>query len=260
MTSRAFTLALLAGPVGDAYRDDAALDELGARFAAEGYVKLPALLTCEAIELLRGEIAALEPVARARDFVMPGPATPRVMSVLGAQQLLAGSTALAMLYTHFELVRVISQLAGARVHGCRHPDELMVCNFLLKDGSTHGWHLDDPAYALVIVLEAPAAGRGRELEYVSDWDDVCDGLGSDPRAEVDVAVARARSAGLIRTVHHQPGDAYLLRADRCLHRVVALRDARGRRVALNFAYERTATAVHGESATMLYGSDAPTSA
>jgi hypothetical protein len=253
MTSR--LPALLAGPVADAYREDAALDELRARFAAEGYVKLPDLLTYETIELLRREIARLEPVARARDFVMPGSATPRVMSVLGATRLLAGSTAPAILYTHFELVRVLSRVAGARVYGCRNPDELMVCNFLLKDGSTHGWHLDDPAYALVIVLEAPAPGGGGELEYIADWDAICHELGLDPRVEVDAAVSRARDAGLIRTAHHQPGDAYLLRADRCLHRVVALCDARGRRVALNFAYERTATAVHGASATLLYGSD-----
>ena len=99
------TRALVVGPLGDVYRDDATLDALSTRFAADGYVRLPGLLTDEAMDLLRAEIAALEPAAQSRDFVMPGPGTPRVMSVLGATQLLDGATAPAIMYAHFELVR-----------------------------------------------------------------------------------------------------------------------------------------------------------
>ena len=65
---------------------------------------------------------------------MPGPDTPRVMSVLGASQLLAGAPAAALLYVHFELVGVIARVAGSAVRRCTHAEELMVCNFLLAAG------------------------------------------------------------------------------------------------------------------------------
>ena len=253
MTAAAVVRALVAGPLGDAYRDDAMLDALGMRFATDGYVRLPDLLSNDAMDVLRTEIAALEPTAQSRDFVMPGPGTPRVMSVLGATQLLDGATAPAILYAHFELVRLISRVAGTAVHVCPHPEELMVCNFLLTSGATHGWHLDDPPYALVIVLEAPAAGAGGELEYIAGWEGLCAAGGLDPGAEVEAAVVYAHDTGAVRTAHHEAGDAYLLRADRCLHQVAPLRRGRGRRVALNFAYEQTADADYGDSATLLYG-------
>jgi hypothetical protein len=245
--------AILSRPLADAYRNDSRLDQLSEAFVSDGYVKLPHLLRGEAIELLREEVAALEPRAQARDFMMPGPGTPRVMSVLGASQLLARSTVLPMLYAHFELVRLISRLARALVYACPHPEELMVCNFLLTDLATHGWHLDDPAYALIFVVDAPALGTGGELEYIADWEAVCAELGADPGADVEPVVTRARAAGLVTTMPHRAGDAYLLRADQCLHRVAPLSAPGRRRVALNFAYEATPTATYGDSATLLYG-------
>lgn len=253
--AQAAARALIAGPVTDTYAGERPLEELSARFAEHGYVRLRGLLAEEPLEILRRQISALEAHARARDFVMSGPDTPRVMSVLGATQLLAGSPAAAILYVHFELVRVIGRLAGTEVYGCTHPEELMVCNLLLSEGSTHGWHLDDPAYALVVMLEAPVRDGGGELEYIPDWADLRRRLGLGPDDPVDAAVATARAEGLVRTADHRAGDAYLLRADRCLHRVTPLCSPRTRRVALNFAYEATATASYGDSATLLYGSD-----
>ena len=247
--------ALIAGPLTDAYGGDRPLDELRERFVEEGYVKLPGLLRDEPLDILRREVAALEPRARSRDFVMSGPRTPRVMSVLSATQLLAGASAPALLYVHFELVGVIARVAGEPIYPCNHPEELMVCNFLLAQGSTHGWHLDDPPYALVLVLEAPASGAGGELELIPGWADLNHELGLDPDGPAGAGVAAAQAAGLIRSVDHRTGDAYLLRADRCAHRVAPLRAPGTRRVALNFAYEARAGATYGDSATVLYGPD-----
>jgi hypothetical protein len=248
---------IVAGPVTGAYADDRSIEELRARFAEHGYVKLPRLLSDAALAVVRQEVTALEPQARARDFVMSGPDTPRVMSVLGASQLLAGAPATATLYVHFELVRVIARIAGTPVHRCTHPEELMVCNFLLAQGSTHGWHLDDPPYALIVVLEAPAPGAGGELEYIPGWADLNHGLGIDPGGPVDAGVAAARADGLIRKADHRSGDAYLLRADRVAHRVAPLQAPGTRRIALNFAYEASAVASYGDSATVLYGPEDP---
>ena len=244
------------GPLGSGYDDRARLDELRARFASEGYVALPGLLGRETTTVLREELRTLEPSATPRDFLMSGCETPRVMSVLGATQLLRDSAILATLYRHVELIHVIASLAGAPVYGCQHPDELMVCNFLLVDGATHGWHLDDPAYALVIVLEAPGADCGGELECIAEWDAVCAQLGCDRHGPADDVVEYARAQGMVRHAHHAAGDAYLLRADRCLHRVAPLTRPGARRVALNFAYEDTPAPVYGKSATALYGSTA----
>ena len=250
------TRALLDGPLGAAYRDPDAVAEFGARFRAEGYVKLPGLLGTATMAGVGGEIAAGERHATARDFVMPGPNTPRVMSVLGARQLLQHSPALAILYVHFELVGLISRLTGGPVYSRPHPDEVMVCNFLRSHGSTHGWHLDDPPFALVLVLEAPGPGCGGDLECVPEWDVTCSGLGHDPRGPVADAVADAHVAGAIKSIHHDAGDAYLLRADRCLHRVTPLDRPGARRAALNFANEATPSPTYGDSATMLYASTA----
>lgn len=244
--------ALITRPLGESYRSSTSLDDLSADFVRDGHVKLPGLLAQEVIGLLRAEVATLEPAAQARDFVMPGPSTPRVMNVLGAKQLLAHSTALAVLYAHFELVGLISTIAGEAIYACPHPEEVMVCNFLLTDGATHGWHLDDPAYALVFVLAAPAESAGGDLEYIADWSRVCRDSGADPSGDVALTVDRARRLGLVKRRRHRVGDAYLLRADRCLHRVTPLSGSNERRVALNFAYERTTTATYGESATVLY--------
>ncbi len=248
---------LIAEPLRDAYRDDRWLDELHARFHEDGYVKLPRLLRDGPLDVLRDEVAALEPQARVRDFVMSGPQTPRVMSVLSATQLLTGATAPALLYVHFEIVRVIARVAGTAVYRCKHPEEVIVCNFLLAPGSTHGWHLDDPPYALIVVLEAPAPGAGGELEYVPGWAELHGRLGLDPSGPVDAGLAAADAEGLVRTADHRAGDAYLLRADRCVHRVAPLRARGTRRVALNFAYEADAAATYGASATVLYGPDDP---
>jgi hypothetical protein len=218
-----------------------------------GYVKLPGLLAPATWALLRDEIGRLEPQARACDFVMPGPETPRVLSVLGAHDLLTGSPALAALYVHFELVRAISRIVGEQIHACRHEDELIVCNLLMGERSTHGWHLDDPPYAVVLVLEAPEPGAGGDLEQIADWAGVCRQLGLDPQTDVTAAVEAASADGLLTVTGHVAGDVYLLRADRCLHRVSPLRTAGSRRVALNFAYERTKQPSYGESATTLYG-------
>jgi hypothetical protein len=257
LTTGASARSLIAGPLTDRYAADRPLDALRARFAEDGYVKLPGLLRDEALEVLRREVAALEPRARSRDFVMPGPRTPRVMSVLSATQLLDGAAAPAMLYVHFELVGLVARITGGPVFRCTHPEEVMVCNFLLSPGSTHGWHLDDPPYALILVLEAPPPGAGGELEYIPGWSDLSQGLGLDPDGPVDAAVAAARAEGALRRADHRTGDAYLLRADRCAHRVAPLRARGTRRVAMNFAYEASATATYGESATVLYGPDDP---
>lgn len=246
---------LVVDPLAEAYRDEARRERLRQEFAANEYVKMPGLLRDDVFGLLKAELEQLEQGARKRDFVMQGYETPRVMHVLGGRQLLERSMYLPALYAHHELRRLIQGIAAGEIHACLHPDEFMVANLLLSSGSTHGWHLDDPAYALIIIFEAPSAESGGLLEFIQGWQALC--AVDDPAAEQRAApiVERARAANLVQTRHHAPGDAYLLRADRCLHRVTELKPGGGRRIALNFAYDATAHPIYGQTASLLYGAD-----
>lgn len=246
---------LVVNPLAEAYCGEERREPLRREFAANEYVKMPGLLRADVLGLLKAEIEQLEQGARKRDFVMQGYETPRVMHVLGGRQLLERSMYLPALYAHHELRRLIQSVAAGDVYPCLHPDEFMVANLLLSSGSTHGWHLDDPAYALILIFEAPPAESGGLLEFIQGWQALraAGDMASEQRAAP--IVERARAANLVQTRHHAPGDAYLLRADRCLHRVTELKPGGGRRVALNFAYEATAQPTYGRTASLLYGSD-----
>ena len=129
----------------------------------------------------------------------------------------------------------------------------MVANFLLSPGATHGWHLDDPAYAFILVLESSPAEDGGSIEFIQNWQEFCKDSGSLSKEKVAPLVERAREANLVQVRHHLSGDAYLLRADRCLHQVTALRREGARRFALNLAFEATPHPIYGNTANRLYG-------
>ncbi len=145
---------------------------------------------------------------------------------------------------------MVGAVAGQAVHPCRHPEEFIVANFLVNERDTHGWHLDDPAYALVVVLEAPPPDRGALLELVPDWQRVRQRYGVD--RTIDELVGLARTDGLVRTVHHRSGEAYLLRSDRCLHRVTELASGARPRSSLSLAFQDDPLTEYGETATALY--------
>ena len=130
----------------------------------------------------------------------------------------------------------ISRMVGQEVFSCQNEDEWMVANYLTSVGDTHGWHLDDPPIAFVLVLLAPPKGEGGQLEYFPL---------STKLAGVDVRHEHAMIAD------HRAGDAYLLRADQCLHRVAPLIGS-GRRLAINMAFEFDEEVTYGTTASMLY--------
>ena len=223
-------------------------------FQRHSYVHLPGLISEQSMQILREEIASLENHCISRNFIMPELRTPRVMKVLGGGSLVRESKILWALYSHYQLWRVIEGIVDSRIYPCRHPEEFMVANFLVESGQTHGWHLDDPAYALIIFLEAPEQPScGGSLEYIQDWQGYCLRNGFDPEKEVETAVARARAAGLVLDRTHRTGEAYLLKADTCLHRVTGLQGEGLRRVALNLGYESRPDTKYGSTASLLYG-------
>jgi len=221
----------------EAYRQQLALDNLRLSLAVNRYVKLPGLFSGDPLTALRTELHAVERLAKARDFVMPGYQTPRFMTTVGGQVIKRESAMLRALYGHPDLRELIIRVVGKSVYDCLDVNEWMIATILNAPGNTHGWHLDDPPLAMVIFLDSPDAADGGLVEFIRDWPRLCNEIGADPQGDVNAIVKQCRAAGLIEQKHHSAGDAYLFRADECLHRVTPLRRGGVRRAILNLTFE-----------------------
>lgn len=238
--------------VGSSYRRREDRTELARTFASNGVAVLPRLIEVDALPTLTAAVAGLATSGRRRDFQMPGYDTPRKLTVLGGRMITAQSPLIRSLYDHPEIRAVIADIVGQPIFECRHPDEFLVLNHLAFRDDTHGWHLDDPSWALVIVLEAPLPGAGGKVEIVQPTEE----LGAFSAETTNAVVERARALGRVVELDLAAGDAYLLRADKCLHRVAPLTLAGARRSALNLAFEESATPAHAkflQTTTLMYG-------
>ena len=111
------TRALVVGPLGDVYRDDATLDALSTRFAERGYVKLPGLLTDDVLKVLRGGDRRARVCVRERaTSSCRGPTRP-ACSASSVRRSCSPAPRAAILYAHFELVGVIARVASTAVRG-----------------------------------------------------------------------------------------------------------------------------------------------
>jgi hypothetical protein len=232
-----------------------ALQQMRERFMRFGYVRLSRFVSLAALSLIKNELDELVQLAIRRSFEMPGYATPRSLSVLGGSIIKAHSPFLYSLYHHYALRNCVESIVGHTVYSCTHPEEFMVANFLHHLGDTHGWHLDDPPYALVIFAELPGENGGGELEVVPNWTDLCRRKHRKPDEAIGDLIAWAEENGLVDRHRHQAGDAYLLRADMNLHRVAPLLRAGDRRAVVNLAFQCTAAMQYGSTADMLYGTE-----
>lgn len=223
------------------------------QFYRSGYVKLPSFLSDDALAVFRDEMEQLELVASRKKFEMPGYKTPRRLSVVGGNMIKSYAPVLYSLYHHYALRSCVEQLTGRRIYSCTHPEEYMVANFLHNSGDTHGWHLDDPAYALIIFAESPQKNGGGEVEFISNWSDICRRKQCKPDSDIQELITWARENGMVDRQTHNSGDAYLLRADINLHRVCPLKYSGDRRSVVNLAFQNTSKADYGLTANMLYG-------
>ncbi|MFH8487821.1 HalD/BesD family halogenase [Streptomyces longisporoflavus] len=191
------------------------------RFAADGYLPLPALVPPETLPVLDSEVKRLGKLAVRRDFAMECmDRSPRHMTTLGGHAIARESELIPQLYRDEHLLDLLGRIADLQAVPVSDPLERHVINSLHEQGDTHGAHTDDYPLALVLFTEAPAdPADGGLLEYA-------------PRAG-DLNALRSDAA---RRAHHRPGDGYLLRSDTTAHRVTPLRRAGLRRTVLNFAY------------------------
>jgi hypothetical protein len=220
------------------YRQDAYLANLKLSLAAERYIKLPRLFSGRILDALRCELNELQAHAKDKDFTMrPYYETPRIMRTIGGQIISSESDLLKAIYRDAGLRQLINTLVGRPVYDCLDANEWMIATILNAPGNTHGWHLDDPPLALVIFADAPAADDGGLVEFIRDWPRLCTEIGIDPKGDVNPIVEQCRAAGLIEQKHHSAGDAYLFRADECLHRVTPLLRPGIQRAILNLTFE-----------------------
>jgi hypothetical protein len=233
--------------------DDDELADMHERFLRSGYVRMPNFLTPTALRFLRYELRRLELDASRRVFEMPGYHSPRNLSVVGGTIIKARSPFLFRLYQHSALRECVASIVGRPIYSCAHPEEFMVANFLQCNGDTHGWHMDDPAFALVVFVDAPAEGEGGQVEMIPNWVSFCSRRGRKPDSDIGDLVQWASENGMVERHHHDAGDAYLLRADRNLHRVTPLVSSNSRRSVINCAFQVTPDTSYASTADLLYG-------
>lgn len=242
-----------AGLISNRYRGQPEQQQRPLRdaFRENGYVKLPDFLTPAAFDVVSSEVKRLHAARVRKDFVMPDYNTDRKMSVLSGKDVVRQSDVIASLYACQELRDWIKGLIGTPIHTVQHDDEFLVVNFLDGERDTHGWHLDDPRYALIIVIESPAPHIGGRIEYVPQWKRLAHEAGFEPYLDVERGAEMCRCKGLLRSDTLHSGDCYLLDAGEVLHRVSPML-AEGSRKALNLAFDDRCYRVYGETATRLY--------
>lgn len=218
------------------YADPAHLGQLADFLERHGVAVLPQLLDPATLAFLQAEVRRLRPLARQRDFVMPGWNTPRRLATLGAAALGRAASVLPDLGAEasvLRMVRAVTRDPAARP--ADHQHERAALN-LQEAGGTHGWHLDDPPWALAILLEEPEAGGA--LELAPGWTG---------------GITDASGVVGLKAVALRAGDGYLLRADRTLHRVAEVE--RGQRAALSLAFQGAEPVVYGGTSDALHAGE-----
>lgn len=243
---------LAQGVVREGCKSNVAVQACREKFGQTGYVKLPGFLRRSVIQMLAKELQRLGQFRQRKDFTMPLYQTPRNLSVLGGSSIIQLSHILPMFYCNRDLRQTLSEIIGMELFTVHHKEEFMVANFLDGSGDTHGWHLDDPRYAFIVILDAPPKDFGGNVEFIPDWRSFCSTHGLQSDGEIDEAIQQARSRSMIHVARHSAGDCYLLNAAKNLHRVTRVLRSYTR-VALNLAFDDREHVDYGNTADLLYG-------
>jgi hypothetical protein len=201
--------------------------DLRNRFARDGFVLVPNIVTPELKQVVTAEVERLlDEHAERRDLLLKTTGnTPRFMSVVRSELIAEESDVIVSLYECPSLLSAIESIAGERPHPCPSKDEEFLITRQEKAGDTHGWHWGDFSFALIWIIDTPDIEAGGMLQCVphTRWDK------SNPQ------INRYLCANSITTYGFVPGDIYLLRTDTTLHRTVPLtRD--GRRIIVNLTW------------------------
>ncbi|MEJ8563346.1 hypothetical protein QTO30_20410 [Yoonia sp. GPGPB17] len=221
-------------------------------YGACGYAALPGFLEKPAVVTLTDELTRLREKAMRKDFSMPGYESPRNMAVLSGRQISRESPLIFSLYFHHAIRDMIAEITQSSVYSCSHEGEFLVANMLEQPGDTHGWHIDDPAFALVICLKSAPADAGGEVQFIPDWVDLCASHRRSPSENIDDLVTECHASGLVKTDQLEAGDAYLLNAGDNLHRVMPLTRSGVSRWVVNLGFQSVPYQTYGTTADALY--------
>jgi len=238
--------------VNSKYKEETELTRLANEFEEKGFVTMPDFFMAEFFDLVKDESIRLSKMRTEKQFTMPGYETPRFLSVIGGKQILNNSFVFSALYINAEVKSVLSSIVSRSLYTVDHEEEFMVVNFLERSGGTHGWHLDDPQYALVSILQAPDHSMGGYLEVIPEWKKFCAELGMNYMTDTNKAVPIAYEQGRVKNIHHNAGDCYVLNAGDCLHRVAPI-SGETNRIILNMAFDHRSKIDYGATADILYG-------
>jgi hypothetical protein len=235
------------------------LNYLQSFFSKKGYVELPNFFRKEVFDIIKKEVMNLQKHLIEHDFIMPQYETPRKLSTIGGTTIRRNSLILELLYSNNFILDFIKTIVGEEVFFCQHPEEWMVINILNKQHSTHGWHLDDPEYALVTIIEMRGVGGNVEIIDIDNLKRIVDTFDIENITKNASSISEvAKLHKLIYSKQYVSGQTYLIRAGKCLHRVSELVTQNGLRIALNMAFENTPQPSYGNSAHLLYQSSIKT--
>lgn len=236
-------------------KDPLELIRLKAEFRENGYILLNNLFTRELFDAITKDCEKVFSMCQHRNFTMPGYLTPRKLSVAGGKMISEESVLIPYIYVHYELIAFLSKIVGKDLYTINHKEECFVANYLKAEGETHGWHLDDPMYALIVVLESPGPDNGGCVEFIQDWRTLCRENNLDPHADVNAGVELAESLGRIRSFSLERGECYFLNASENLHRVTPITKKGCKRKVLNMAYDHRSKIEFGQTADILYAQE-----
>lgn len=245
-------VSMMSGVVSEEYANYYNLLELKKEFQINGYVNLKGLFKEPLSKIYLEEAERLNQYSDIKDFIMPGYQSPRKLSVIGGQKILNNSPMFSLLYLDNSIKNTIETIVGAKIYHITHKEEFMVVNFLEKIGSTHGWHLDDPKFALVAILKAPKENEGGWVEVIPNWTQFCKKFKFDKKIDVIKAIEYAENNGFVKKITHNAGDVYLLNAGDCMHRVAPI-TGEVNRIVVNMAFDTRTNVNYGDTANFLYG-------
>jgi hypothetical protein len=204
------------------------MDEITRGFRADGYIEIEDLVPLNVLRAIREDVSDL--VSRAairRDIHIPiTDNTPRYYSNVSRFAVDAHSKLIPAFYRSNSLRKLLCAITGEYLISVPYEPEHYVISRLHRKGDTHGWHWDDYAYALIMIIEATPKEAGGSVQFVPNthWNR------SDPK--INDILGRHQ----VRERHPPSGCSYLMRTDTSLHRVTPLTaDADRVIVCLSFA-------------------------
>ena len=144
--------------------------------------------------------------------------TPRHISTVSGKKIGQHSLFIQMLYTNEKMIAFLSGVAGETLFLTPDLADRHAIHRMHRQGDIHGGHVDDYAFVLITCLEAPGRHQGGEIEFVPYSTNISD-----------------LKTNKVKTDVLEVGDAYFMRSNKAVHRVLPLKETVNRTVVV-FTY------------------------